>query len=662
MLALAAIALMTQDFRPPAAPLVTHTPYFSIWSMSDRLTDDWPRHWTGAVNAMCGMIRIDGKVFRFMGPGPAGAPPMEQLSLRVLPTRTVYRFAAAGIELGVEFLSPLLAEDVELASRPVTFITFTSMARDRHRHDLSIYFDITAESCVNTPDQKVAGEQHRLGEMEIASIGSDKQDVLVRSGDDVRIDWGSLLLTAPGAELTVGAAHETRTAFLNGRPAQADLSFPRSADDKWPCLSAVISLGVGRRKTAHVALAYDEVFCTEYMGKWLRPWWRREFSSAEALLAASETGYARIRKRAANYDANLMRRLQNRGGKEYAELAALAYQQCIAAHCIVDSGEGKPFMFSKENFSNGCIGTVDVTYPGSPFFLVFAPDLLEAQLEPVMRYAESPRWKFPFAPHDLGTYPLANGQVYGGGEKTQDNQMPVEECGNMLIMSAALCKTQKSSEFADRHWGALTFWANYLRKRGLDPENQLCTDDFAGHLAHNANLSLKAILAIGAYAQLCEMRGENNAAKDWHSAARSMANEWRRLAEDRGHSRLAFDKPGTWSQKYNLVWDEILGLNLFPESVRQNEIAHYLALQNRFGLPLDSRKGYTKLDWVVWSACLAKKRGDFDKLIQPVHVWAHSTPDRVPLTDWFDTKTGKCVGFRARSVVGGVFLPLVKKL
>ncbi|MGI8922916.1 MAG: glutaminase domain-containing protein [Fimbriimonadales bacterium] len=661
MLALAAIALMTQDFRPPATPLVTHTPYFSIWSMGDRLTDDWPRHWTGAVNAMCGMIRIDGKVFRFMGPGPVGAPPMEQLSLRVLPTRTVYRFAAAGIELEVEFLSPLLAQDVALASRPVTFVTFTSVAQDRHRHDLSIYFDITAEACVNTPDQKVLGEQHRFREMEIASIRADKQDVLGRSGDDVRIDWGSLILTAPGADLTVGGAHVTRTAFLKGEPAQAGLGFPRAADDDWPCLSAAMPLEVGRRTPAHISLAYDEGFSAEYMGRRLRPWWRREFSSTEELLAASETGYATIRTRAADHDVKLVRRLQNRGGKEYAEFAALAYRQCMAAHCIVD-GEGKPFMFSKENFSNGCIGTVDVTYPGSPFFLVFAPDLLEAQLEPVMLYAESARWKFPFAPHDLGTYPLANGQVYGGGEKTEDNQMPVEECGNMLIMAAALCKAQKSLAFAKRHWRVLTQWANYLRQKGLDPENQLCTDDFAGHLAHNANLSLKAILAIGAYAQLCEMRGESDAAKEWRAAARSMADEWQRLADDGGHFRLAFDKPGTWSQKYNLVWDEILGLNLFPGTVRQREVAHYLRVQNQFGLPLDSRKDYTKLDWVVWSACLAKKHGDFDKLIRPLHKWAQSTRDRVPLTDWFDTKTGKCVGFRARSVVGGVFIPLLGKL
>jgi hypothetical protein len=91
-------------------------------------------------------------------------------------------------------------------------------------------------------------------------------------------------------------------------------------------------------------------------------------------------------------------------------------------------------------------------------------------------------------------------------------------------------------------------------------------------------------------------------------------------------------------------------------------MAFYRTQADRFGLPLDSRAHHTKLDWLVWSACLTGRQEDFDALIAPLAVWLDNTPARVPLSDWFDTTTGRQTavgGFRARSVVGGIFIKLL---
>ncbi len=348
------------------------------------------------------------------------------------------------------------------------------------------------------------------------------------------------------------------------------------------------------------------------------------------------------------------------GGEPYARLISLAYRQTLAAHGLVADEAGNPLHFSKENFSNGCIGTVDVIYPASPFFLLLNPALLKAQLVPVLEYARSPRWKFPFAPHDLGTYPKANGQVYGGGEKDERNQMPVEESGNMLIMMAALARVEGDAKFAEAYWPLMTKWAEYLRDKGMDPENQLSTDDFAGHLARNTNLSIKAIVALGGYARLCEQLGKKDEAAQYRKLAEAMAAKWQQMAADGDHYVLAFGSPGTWSQKYNLVWDKLLGLNLFPDEIDARESAYYMTRMNRYGLPLDNRRGYTKLDWEVWTLLLMPQRQQRESLLGAIDRFVNETPNRVPLSDWYQTGDARQSGFQARSVVGGVFILMLE--
>jgi len=649
--------------RPPAVPLIAHDPYFSIWSMADQLNVDGTKHWTGKPNSLTAFARIDGKTYRVMGRERQQTPVLEQTGLEVLPTRTVYEFAGAGVKLGLTFFTPGLPDDLDVLSRPLTYIEWTVASGDGAGHEVAIYFDAASDLAVNTSDQPVVAARYQLDGQPLLRMGSREQSVLAKRGDDLRIDWGYLYLAADkpdGVSLAVAERAQARAAFdSTGRlPDSDDLVEGRRTG---PVLAAALGLGKAGAQplSRYLMLAYDDLYAIEYFQRKERAWWRRHGAEAADLIRNARRDHDSLLDRSQRFDTELMADLRRVGGEKYARLAVLAYRQTLAAHKLVADADGTAMFFPKENFSNGCIATVDVIYPSAPFALLFNPRLLKAQLQPVLDYARMDRWRWPFAPHDLGTYPQANGQVYGGGERTEENQMPVEESGNMLLMLAALARVEGNADYSARYWPQLTRWAEYLKEKGLDPENQLSTDDFAGHLAHNANLSIKAILALGAYGMLAGMTGHQQQATEYSQTAREFAKKWEGLAREGGHYRLAFDKPGTWSQKYNLVWDRLLGLNLFPAEIARQEVAFYLKNQNQYGLPLDNRKDYTKLDWILWTATLAEKPADFEALVAPAYQFANDSVSRVPLTDWYDTKTARQQGFQARSVVGGLFVKML---
>jgi hypothetical protein len=655
-------------FRPPAVPLVVHDPYFSIWSMSDKLTDSPTKHWTGAPHSLSSLIRIDGRTFRIMGAEPKNQPALAQTGLRVLPTHTIYDFAGAGITVTLTFLTPALPDDLDILSRPASYLTFAAHSTDGQTHDIDVYFDAGSQIVVNTPEEKVAWSRFKLGDLNVLRMGSQQQPILQKSGDNLRIDWGYLYVFAPpgdGQSETAGFRTTAMSSFMNsGRvPDSDELRVMQPYAQPTPVLAYAFRLGsVGSQPVSrHVIIAYDDLYSIEYFHRQLRPYWRRNGAEAADLIRWTLRDYDSLEARCKKFDGQLMRDLDTVGGGGYAQLCALAYRQTLAAHKLTADLDGTPLFFSKENFSNGSIDTVDVTYPSSPFFLLFNTRLLKGQLRPILDYANLPRWRFPFAPHDLGRYPLANGQQYGGGEVSEDDQMPVEESGNMLLMIDAMEKVDGNAEFARKYWPVITKWAEYLNNKGLDPENQLCTDDFAGHLAHNANLSIKAILALDAYGQMAGALGDAEVAKQYEQTARSYAQRWVQMAGDGDHFKLAFDRPGTWSQKYNLVWDKLLGMHLFPRAVVEKELAFYLTHANKYGLPLDNRATYTKIDWLAWTATLASSKSTFQQFFEPAYHFADESPSRVPLTDWYDTVSGQQMGFQARSVVGGMFIKLLSE-
>jgi hypothetical protein len=796
--------LYAQQQQAPAYPLITHDPYFSVWSATDNLNASATRHWTGTEQSLTGFVKVDGVIYRVLGaPGhlykqlaatadaapyevrytetapakgwedpafsdadwktgkapfekerkTAGTPwfsddvwvrrtfnvddtnvdnlllkinhddnaevylngeliysyvgwlnhmsyfPIkdevrkklrkgtnvlamhctntrggayldggivtelkdkwadkvklaEQKNVELTATQTAYNFTCGKVDVKLTFTSPLLMKDLDLMSRPVSYISYKVKANDGSKHKVEVYFGASSDLAVNTPAQEVTAQQYSSEGLSILKTGTVAQPVLAKRGDDLRIDWGYLYVAVPqsaGAKQFVTGEGVAVGAFAGkGKTPTVDKGTQL-------VLNTTVSLGKvdGTEKEQVFLLGYDDLYAIQYFNTNLRPWWKKDDSyTIEKELRKSQDEYAAIIGRCNAFDKELYEDTKKAGGEKYAKLCVLGYRQSISAHKLVKSPQGEILFLSKENFSNGCINTVDVTYPSAPLYLIYNPDLMKGMLTGIFYFSESGKYTQPYAAHDLGTYPLANGQAYGEG-------MPVEESGNMIILTAAIAKAEGNANYAKQHWKTLTTWAEYLLKEGFDPANQLCTDDFAGHLARNANLSVKAIVGLGSYAMLADMLGDKATAEKYRKAAKDMVPKWMQLADDGDHYTLAFENKGSWSQKYNLVWDKVLGLDLFPKSVYQKEIKYYLTRQLTYGLPLDSRKNYTKSDWIIWTATLADSPADFSAFIDPLYKYAQETTSRVPISDWHETEDGKMVGFQARSVVGGYFMPLL---
>ena len=611
---------------------------------------------------MSGQILIDGKLYRWLGPNPnlsgrSEIEPIPQTSVSVTATRSTYKFKTPEIELTVEFCSPLLADQIEILARPCSYITLSQKSLDGKAHSIKCYFDVCGEMIVDNTSSKVDARRFSAKGMNIVAMKSVDHLPLSRTGDMIKCDWGNLYLNGPGTSF-IADDQSARGGFASGAIPDDDARFPRAAHDNWPVIGYQFEL---KDKPETISVAYDEGYAMEFFGRKLRPYWNRKEIGPLKMLRDAVTEFPTVHSKCVELDEKVADTASN-FGPEYAQLVALSYRQCLAAHGLAEDLSAGLLHFSKENSSNGCMDTADVVFPASPFFLLFSPKLLLAQVIPLMIYAESSRWPWDFAPHDLGQYPLANGQVYGGGERTKENQMPVEETANILLMLAGIERRQSDVELIRKHMPLLTTWAAYLEAKGLDPENQLCTDDFSGHLAHNANLSIKAIIAVRAFAELADKVGSKQLATKYKALSTDWAKKWADMAKDGQPTVLAFGQPGTWSVKYNLMWDRLLGYNLFPSSLAEAEVDGYLAKANVYGVPLDNRASFTKTDWLYWASTLTKDPQKFSKLNLMIYKWVNETPDRVPFSDWYDTKSGRQTGFQARSVIGGITAPLLMQL
>lgn len=600
---------------------------------------------------------VDCGIYRNMSKSDGQIKTAKQKSVSVLATNTYYTFTAGPVELDVVFTAPMIMKDYDLMSSPINYISYQVRSKDKKAHSVQLYLSATPQMAVNKLSQPTISTMAEGNGKKYLKTGTIEQPILAKTGDGICIDWGYFYMSGVNGKLSLGDDQVIKGKFVGeGTLPESSQRIVCRKKSMLPTLAYMHDFGSTTQAASYTMLGYDEIEDIEYFYKRYKGYWAHygEVSIFD-MFDRMERDYTSIMNRCRVQDKTIYDDGLKAGNDQYAEILSAAYRHVNAAHKLFRDDQGNILFFSKENNSNGCVNTVDLTYPESPLYMCYDPTLQKGMMTSIFEYSLSGRWTKPFAAHDLGQYPKANNQVYGG-------DMPLEEAGNMITLATQLCKIDGNTHYVDKYWDVITTWAEYLAENGQYPENQLCTDDFAGHWAGNCNLSIKAIMGVAGYAEMAKMKGLNDVYSKYNARAKEMAAVWERETRANDHYVLAYKTADdTWSQKYNMVWDKLWGTGIIPNNAMQTEIKYYLKRQNKYGLPLDCRKDYTKSDWIMWTASMAEKDKDFLKFVKPVYKYINETQSRVPISDWSDTKTGDMVGFKARSVIGGYWMRVFAK-
>lgn len=660
----------------PAYPLWVIDPNFSVWSPGDELNGCDTTFWTGLSRRAYGFVRANGKTYCFLG-RKSGAQALRQTAVSITAFGTEYTFEGEGFTLKVDFISPLPPDDLKRLSCPVCYTEYEVRFGGEVPSDFSVAIALDEEFCYNEDRAKVVGGVLPLEGYEAAFMTRARNLLMSNADDIVAPDWGDIYLAGDESFFITDTA-------LNHYVAEGRAEYVRKDHER------SYLLALSRAPKGYFMTAFDDKVSIFYFGEWLKGYYFKDGKTIVDAMNESRKAHGEVLAQCARFD-EVLRADCEKVGEGYYTLACAALRQSVGAHKLVENGKGELLFLSKECDSNGCIGTADVSYPSIPLYLIYNPELVNAMLTGIFTFAKMPVWTYDFAPHDIGTYPWCIGQVYSvrnaddkyscnmtcfwdyprthtmlylrpaaSSVYTDEYQMPVEECGNMLVMAAAAILAGASARLAKANFRLLRKWVKYLEKYGLKPSNQLCTDDFAGHLADNVNLAIKALAGIEAFSVICGKLGKDDLAAEYKARAEKFAFALKKLVGN-GIMPLAYGKEGSYSLKYNILFDKLSGFCLIGQDVCERETAYYIQKNERCGVPLDTRKSYTKADWILWAAALTDDKEKACALYEPVLVYLAETPSRNPFGDWYDAKTGIIEHFFNRTVVGGIFAPLLKE-
>lgn len=664
----------------PAYPLFINDPYFSVWAKGDVLNAQDTCFWTGENKRTYGMVHADGKTYCFLG-NIKNVEKLRQTDVEITTFRTVYRFECERFALEVAFFSPTPITDYEIWACPIAYMEYTITPKTRLKN-VSISISLHEEWCYyGTENREMRGDVFILDNKDVAWFGLNKQHIFNRTGDRFGADWGYYYLFADScyyhaitdfSDITACefSADESQTKYLTAQNLHGDIQTEVSGK---------------------ITVAFDDVVSINYYGKMLQGYY---FSNGKNIMDAikfSESEYARICRVCADVEEDIKTKTQKYGEKYLAVLNA-SYRQTLSAHKLVKDDKGRLLLLSKECGSGGCVATVDVTYPTMPMLLLYKPELVKASLEPIFDFAITGAWEYEFAPHDAGMYPYCNGQFYGVKNKPEgkygrsisyqgksfkntvlpqyylypqgsdlyayEKQMPIEECADMILICLYYLVCSGDEAYVQDKMPLLTQWCDYLIKKGLIPENQLCTDDFLKHMDKNVNLAVKSTVAISAYVKLAKRFGIPT--EKYEAEVRAREQQFKEHFGDKAMLLSFGDEGETFSMKYNLAPVKMLNLDVFDEATIQREVKVCMDHIEPFGFPLDNRSGLTKSDWMIWVAAMSDNLDEQKQIIACVYNYLINGTDRVPFADLYDCKTGIAEEFANRTVQGSMFMLLLK--
>lgn len=412
------------------------------------------------------------------------------------------------------------------------------------------------------------------------------------------------------------------------------------------------------------AIGYVREKAINYLGKPYTGYYRAEYPDTYQAVTYFLDDYSDALSESLILDRELSTAAKSVAGQKYADIVTLSTRQAYGGIDLTIPGDtldtSEVLAFIKELSSDGNINTVDVIMPAFPIYWVMDPDYIRLLLEPMMRYLAAGRWHKPYVIHDMGShYPNAVGH-----DDQQAEPMPIEECGNLLILILAYVRATGDKAWAAQYFDILRGYADYLVEHGIDIEEQLSSNDAAGPLANETNLAIKAAVGLKAF-------GELTGLTEYSSIAESRANlfftEGLGTDEQKTHFVLQYpDKPYSWKTPYNLYPDVLLSLGTFPKEAHRMSSTFFKSVRAEYGVPLDNRQDWAKSDWNMWLA------GTLDNSTRSEFVddlWAfmtngkHNWPfsDRYIATSAQGNTPGVPVLCRARPTVGGHFALLALK-